>query len=47
MNPTMCRACGCEIREFQKCDRCALAVSSICGCCSSVTSVQTHVHPAR
>lgn len=47
MNPTMCRVCGCDIREFERCDRCRLAVSTICECCSAVMSVQSHVHAIR
>ena len=40
----LCRRCGCDTREFERCGRCGLAVSSVCDCCGHVLCIQTHTH---
>ena len=47
MNIKMCRKCGCEIQEFERCCKCRLAISTICNCCANIVLTQTHTHRNR
>ena len=42
----MCRACGCEVRELERCGRCRITAATICECCLKILPVQTHTHAA-
>lgn len=40
----LCRICGCEITENEKCSKCKLIISTKCKCCQGIEQIQTHIH---
>ena len=44
MKIELCRLCGCETKEFERCNKCRLIVSTICNCCANILSIQVHRH---
>ena len=44
MKIELCRICGCQTEELERCGKCRLIISTMCNCCANIVCVQTHSH---